>query len=288
VSDRYSVEKTTDSIETLVLHDHEAKARVVLAPSRGGLVTRFEVAGDAVLYLDEATLRDPSTNVRGGIPVLFPFAGPLRGDRLELSGATMKQHGFARNLAWSADAPDTARGAAVTMRLRADDTTRAAYPFAFELAFTARLVDGSLHLEQRFENRGERPMPIQPGLHPYFALPDAKKAEARVATDAMRGYDNVTKKAVAITGRIDLTAPEVDLHLLDHRDRETRLVRPGMRDVVLAFGDDQEALVVWTLRGKDFVCVEPWSRTANALNEGRGISVAPGAAHETTLTISLG
>lgn len=287
MSARYSIERHDDPFETLSLHDAAASARVVLAPARGGLVTRFDVGGQPVLFLDETTLRDPQKNVRGGIPVLFPFGGPLRGDRFEAAGTTMKQHGFARSLPWTTDAPSLERGAAVTMRLRADDTTRALYPFDFELAFTARLLDATLHLEQRFVNVGEKPMPIAPGLHPYFAIPDSAKARARVTTDATRGFDNVTKKDVAITGPLDLTAAELDVYLLDHRPRETRFVRPGMRDVLIRFGADQEALVVWTLRGKGYVCVEPWARTANALNEGRAILVAPGQAHETTLTISL-
>ena len=287
MSERYSVERHDDPFETLSLHDDAAGAHVMLAPARGGLVTSFDVGGEPVLFLDRTTLRDPQKNVRGGIPVLFPFGGPLRGDRFEAAGTTMKQHGFARSLPWTADAPDLTRGAAVTMHLRSDEGTRVVYPFDFELAFTVRLLDGTLHLEQRFQNDGTTAMPIAPGLHPYVAILGATKARARVTTDATRGFDNVTKKDVAITGPLDLTAPELDVYLLDHRPRETRLVRPGMRDVMIRFGADQEALVVWTVRGKDYVCVEPWARTANALNDGRAIVVAPGRAHETTLTISL-
>ncbi|MCI0573314.1 MAG: hypothetical protein L0Y66_21415, partial [Myxococcaceae bacterium] len=36
-------------------------------------------------------------------------------------------------------------------------------------------------------------------------------------------------------------------------------------------------LVVWTLPGKDFVCVEPWTAPAGALRSGEGLRhVAPG------------
>ncbi|PSM30491.1 aldose epimerase, partial [Haliangium sp. UPWRP_2] len=30
-------------------------------------------------------------------------------------------------------------------------------------------------------------------------------------------------------------------------------------------------LVVWTVKGKDFVCVEPWTARANALNSKDGL-----------------
>ena len=55
------------------LTDGDAAATVV--PERGGLVTRFAVGARELLYLDPATLADPTKNVRGGVPVLFPFAG---------------------------------------------------------------------------------------------------------------------------------------------------------------------------------------------------------------------
>lgn len=51
--------------------------RAMVVPARGALVASLQVAGRDVLYLDRATLDDPTKNVRGGIPVLFPFAGKL-------------------------------------------------------------------------------------------------------------------------------------------------------------------------------------------------------------------
>jgi galactose mutarotase-like enzyme len=45
--------------------------------------------------------------------------------------------------------------------------------------------------------------------------------------------------------------------------------------------------VVWTLKGRDFVCVEPWSAPANALNDGGAIIVPPGQTHLSTLEVSL-
>ena len=285
---RYEIEHTKDPLESIVLHDRQAKARVVLAPSRGGMVTRFDVDGEPVLFLDEATLRDTTKNVRGGIPVLFPIAGKLAGDTLTLGAASfpMKQHGFARNLPWKVEAENAGDDACVTLVLRDDDKTRAQFPFSFALTFTYRLREGALRIEQRFENTGEQPMPIQPGVHPYFALPDERKREARMFTDATRAWDNKAGQPVTIRGGIDLVGDEIDLHLLDHRPREARLQRPGMRNVTLRFGDDQKVLVVWTVRGRDFVCVEPWSRAANALNEDKGIVVAPHGAHTTLLLVT--
>jgi galactose mutarotase-like enzyme len=295
VAGRYEVIRTEDPLETHLLVDHEAKARVVLAPARGGMVTRFIVRDTNVLYLAPDTLRDATKNVRGGIPVLFPIAGRLADDKYTVGGTTytMKQHGFARNMPWAIvdQAADQAMsgGARLGLALTSNAVTRAQYPFDFRLALTYVLGDGRLTVNTRVSNTGEQPMPIHPGLHPYFQLADHQKSAARLVTDATQAWDNVAGKMIAVREPIDLAGDVVDLHLLDHWPRTVRLTRPGDHDLELALGVPDRVLVVWTERGRDFVCVEPWTARANALNvdDGSAIIVQPGAAHETTFTMSV-
>jgi galactose mutarotase-like enzyme len=70
----------------------------------------------------------------------------------------------------------------------------------------------------------------------------------------------------------------VDLHLRDHAAPGTRLERgPGLPPVKLSWSPEFRQLVVWTLQGRDFVCVEPWTAGAGALATGEGLlHVAPG------------
>ena len=72
-----------------------------IVPARGGIVTALAVGGRDLLFLDRATLEDPAKNVRGGIPILFPFAGKLEDERFLPAGTRMKQHGFGRNKPWA-------------------------------------------------------------------------------------------------------------------------------------------------------------------------------------------
>src|SRR3984957_11774802 len=113
--------------DTLELHDDQARSAVTLVPGRGAIVTRFRVGERDLLYLDETTLRDPTKNVRGGIPLLFPSPGKLEGGRFSRAGrdGAMKQHGFARDLAWKLADTETHGGAAVTLTLASDAATRA-------------------------------------------------------------------------------------------------------------------------------------------------------------------
>jgi galactose mutarotase-like enzyme len=292
------VTHTGDAIEALRLDDETTGAVVHVAPARGGMVTRFEVGDVPVLFLDEATLRDPGKSVRGGIPILFPIAGKLRGDTYDVAGRpfTMKQHGFARNLPWTVLDESTRDGASVTLGLEASDATRAQYPFEFALRFTYRLRGGTLTVEQRIENRGTAPMPIQPGLHPYFFVPDAAKAGVLLDTDATRAHDNRTGQDIPLALPIALAGREVDLFLLDHHPRQTVLHRaglaaaagvPALPGVRIGFGDDQGVLVVWTLPGRDFVCVEPWRARSGALASGTAPRIAPGGFESTSLSLSL-
>src|SRR5262249_48013932 len=155
---------------TFTLADSAADSVVVLAPGRGGMVIGFSVAGRELLYLDRATFEDPSANVRGGVPVLFPSPGKLAGDAWAWGGArgSMKQHGFARNLAWDVVAEGTDDGAFATLELRSSDRTRAQFPWDFRAAYTYRLRGRALAIEMRIENLGTSPMPFGVGFHPYF------------------------------------------------------------------------------------------------------------------------
>lgn len=289
MAQRYEVIRTEDPLETHLLIDHEAKARVVLAPARGGMVTRFIVGDTSVLFLDADTLRDPTKNVRGGIPVLFPIAGRLTDDKYHHDGATyvMKQHGFARNMPWTIVDQGTEGGARLGLALEGNTITRAQYPFDFRLAITYVLSEGRLTLQVRVSNLGEHEMPLQPGLHPYFQLADRNKRAARVVTDATQAYDNRTGATVALREAIDLSADVVDLHILDHWPRVVRLTRPEDRDLELALGVPDRILVVWTERGRDFVCVEPWSAPRNAFNDGMAVRLPAGGTYETAFTIGL-
>lgn len=265
---------------TYVLLDPAVGARAEVIPERGALATRFRIGDDELLYLDEASVADRSRNVRGGIPVLFPIAGRLPGDGYTLEGRRyeLKQHGFARNRAWEvlgAYADDAS--ARLECRLTADPETRAAFPFDFEARLSFTLFGGRLLLELAVANPGATALPLHLGFHPYFRVPDAEKGRARVETLATRAFDNRLGRTGALPP-LDFTAEELDLHLLDHPVPATTLTRGAAPPIHLAFSEAFRCLVLWTQRGKDFICLEPWTAPAGALASGEGLlSVEPGA-----------
>lgn len=265
-------------MERIELSDGAGRAEVV--PERGAIVSRFDVDGAPLLYLDRATLDDPTKNVRGGVPFLFPTAGRLAHDRY--GERPMKQHGFARNLPFTVEQRDAR---ALTLALAANDVTRAQFPFEFRVELTITLSGRALRIDQRYENRGSQPMPLHVGFHPYFYVPAAAKTEVAIATAATRAFDNVLGRDVPFSG-FDFTQPEVDLHLYDHGSSRSALSRPGAPTIDIEGSPEFGHWVVWSLAGKDFVCVEPWTAPANALNSGDGLLwIAPGAARSLSLTL---
>jgi galactose mutarotase-like enzyme len=244
-------------MNAVVLKVDGAEAEVL--PERGALVSRWVVGGDEVLYLDPATVTDRSKNVRGGVPVLFPVAGRVKGP-LSFGGKAiaLEQHGFARKRAFevterSAD-DATAR---VAMRLSADEQTRAVFPFAFTFDVVVTLEATRLTVELVVKNTGNEAMPLHLGTHPYFRVPVEAKPMASVKATAGRAFDLLTgNEAPWVAPRLD--GPEVNAHLLDAEPSATLNRGDGHR-VQCDSSPQMHGLVFWTTPGQPFVCVEPWS-----------------------------
>ncbi len=238
------------TFEPFELNDGASSATVV--PSRGGLVSRFHVEGEDVLFLDPQTLADPTKNVRGGIPILFPFAGKPP------KGSILKQHGFARTSSWTVLEAGRSR---LRCSFEANAQTLLAFPHLFRLELEVVLGEASLKLSFKIQNQGTSAMPLHFGLHPYFKVPLDEKHAARIETDASTAF-NQRNGSTGPLPPLAFDSDEVDLHLLDHSRPGTVLHR-GRRPIALDWSPNFTTLVLWTLPGQPFICVEPWSDPAN-------------------------
>jgi galactose mutarotase-like enzyme len=242
-----------------------------ICAERGAILTRLTVGGREVLYMDRATLDDATKNVRGGVPVLFPFAGKLADDKLVPAGTTMKQHGFGRNLAWAADriADDTLR-----MRLEASAATRTSYPYDFVVEHTIRLLPRGAELELAVENKGDRPLPLCPGWHPYFTCPAARKQDVIGDVAAFAATDHGDAK-------------EFDFGAVAPASGRARFTIPELGRLSLEFSPEMRHLQFWSLPGKPFICLEPFAGPAGTIKVDRSTDLAPGRARAYWLRIEL-
>jgi galactose mutarotase-like enzyme len=268
-----------------VLDLRTANTEARIAPHRGAIVTSFRVDGREFLYFDSTTFDDPTKNVRGGIPVLFPTPGKLEHDRWSRDGRSgeLKQHGFARNLPWRVGTSDAR---SVRLHLESNEATRAGYPWDFAATLRYSVAANALRIEFSVTNTGAVPMPFAFGLHPYFRV--RTKPNARIPTAATRAFDNVIKAVTPFAG-FDFTREEVDLHLIDHGSTRGILDLGDGAQVAIDTSPEFMRWVVWTVAGKDYVCLEPWTAPSNALNTGEGIiALAPQETRTLWVTVTAG
>ncbi len=284
----FAVALKADPAATYVLSDADT-ARLEIVPDRGGLVTRWQVEGQDIFYFDRDRFADPTLSVRGGIPILFPICGNLPGNQYSLGGQTygLKQHGFARDLPWQVTQQDVSGAASLTLELTSDETTLAQYPFAFRLAFTFKLKGHILELQQRFTNLADRPMPFSTGLHPYFLVEDKSQLEFEIPSTEYRNH--LTGGVETFGGGFDFAEDEIDLAFQGLTASAATVTDHHLgRRLTLAWSNHYTKLVFWTVKGKDYYCLEPWTAPRNALNTGEDLlTIAPQQTLETTVRMAV-
>jgi galactose mutarotase-like enzyme len=275
--------------QTYILSDETALAEAEVVPERGGMITRWRIQGQDILYLDEERFKNAELSIRGGIPILFPICCNLPENSYIYHNKTynLKQHGFARDLPWQVVAQNTEGSANLTLVLESNDSTRAVYPFDFRLSFRYQLQGNSLHLYQTYTNLSEKVMLFATGLHPYFWVSD--KSQLTFNIPSSHYQDQNTQEIFPFDGSFDFEKEEIDVafkEITGHTASFTNLKRE--LKVNLHYTDSYSTLVFWTVKGKDYVCVEPWTAPRNSLNTGeKQLYLEAGESLETVVTLSV-
>jgi len=284
-----AIARSSQQYETYTLTDEEAQSQLVVVPERGGIITNWSYQNREILYLDTERFADPNLSVRGGIPILFPICGNLPDNTYTYQGQqySLKQHGFARNLPWSVTEQETDEFVSLTLVLNSNDQTRAVYPFDFQLTFTYQLKGNTLAIQQCYTNYSPEPMPFATGLHPYFQTFD--KTQLQFEIPASQYQDHKTKEIYPFPGSFDLEQKEIDVAFPQIKERSASFTDTGSQlKVTLTYSDIYSTLVFWTLKGKDFHCLEPWSAPRNALNTGEQLTkLPPGESVEALFTLTV-
>jgi len=252
----------------LIISSGNTQAKI--APDRGGLLTSFFVNGVDILYLDRDTFNNPEKSIRGGIPILFPQAGLYSGPY------NLKHHGFAKQKPWRIidQTLDS-----ITLSLSSDEQTRNDYPFDFKLDLKAKVEEGKLDYIMTVRNTGKVPFPTTYGTHPYFEVPDSEKA--KVIIENIKNFNcqeiDWTKDygvKFPNTGKIRMLIPKTNIAL--------------QKEILIESDPNLFQLIyVWHEIGKDFICVEPWTRNDYSLNDPKQcIWINPGETMEFPISIS--
>lgn len=219
----------------------------------------------------------------GRAPILFPIVGALRGGRYRWQGRdyALPRHGFARGRRFEVvhAVPDAA-----VFRLRADEATRAVYPFEFELDLDFRLRGATLTVTAIARNVGRDLMPASLGFHPAFLRDGHRLVFEQAEAAPVRRLDadgllSAVPRATPVTGRELALADalfEEDVVIFDRLSSRSLSYRNDRGAEIEVGFPDAEYLGLWSKPGAPFVCIEPWRGVADPAGFEGDLHAKPG------------
>lgn len=205
----------------------------------------------------------------GTAPIMFPMCGGLKGGKYELFGNTyeMGKHGFAKLSTFEVEESDET---SVTMLLRDNEQTRAAYPYTFEFRVKFAIRGDSLYVTYDAKNLDEKVMYCTFGAHEAYACPEGIEDYKIVFPESETLYaygvngdivTDYTKLIVKDSNTLELCDKDFFLDALVFRDgvksnKATLVGKSGRRLTVEFEGFDY--LVLWHKYTAPYICIEPW------------------------------
>ncbi len=199
---------------------------------------------------------------RSGIPILFPFANPLRNNTLKYSGEQMPQHGFGRDVAWEFEQINDKKAIMKLASSALTEDLQHKYPFQFEATIKIDISDAksssTLAYILEIENIGDVDLPIAPGIHPYFPLSHKLKPDLKIVQD-----EEV----------LDISAinweQEMDGNFYEFKNTQVSLENFDL--TISCNNPDLYKLVLWSQTpakdDSDFICLEQFTRDTNGIND---------------------
>ena len=241
----------------------ESGAARVTVSEEGAELQAWSVSGHQVLW-------SPDPAVWSSVaPILFPVVGWTRAGTIKVDGRAhpLGLHGFAsqRRFAIETKAP-----ASLSLIDRADDHTRALYPFDYRLTIEFALGDKTLSCTASVANEGTRPMPYAIGFHPGFRWPSS--AAASVVFDEAEDPSIPVITADGLFARQYRAAPLDGRRLALSRDLMAREAlcflesrSAGLTYEAAGFGrlriehEDFPHVALWSRPPSPFLCIESWT-----------------------------
>lgn len=222
------------SIQTLKTE----KATVTIDTANGALIQDWDSNGVQLLFSNTII----NGRRRGGIPLLFPNAG--------VGKAPLMNHGFARDLEWDLiEKTDSS----ISLKLCSNPETFEVYPHQFEIIFRVKLMDFGLGLHFLVKNNGEKDMPVAPGFHPYFFLPNDERTSLEL------GLKKFSLDTFTWDETVSLLSPsETTIKTRDYSLKMTA-------------APEFKRTMVWSEPVSEFICVEPWAGEAAILSPGNEV-----------------
>lgn len=262
---------TTCQIENLKvvrIQHPKAKAAVSLF---GGHVISFQPTGEQeTIWMSEEVVLSGEKPLRGGIPVCWPWFGKT-GE---------PSHGFARNAEWEINQHrENEDGVILSLMLKDDESTRAIWPYQFELELRVEVSD-ELKVSLITTNKSNESFDFGGALHTYFNVADINQTEVTALGDhyVEFGKDYESNGVATFSQEVDRIYTKATQHndILDKGNARTIKVEHIGNSSVVVWNPWQDlsiSMADMTDNGyQTMVCVE------SAIHE-KSVTLAPNELH---------
>ena len=242
--------------------------------SNGVLTARFNELGAELKSLkkgeEEFIFGGDDRYWSNSSPVLFPACSALKGDTYYLDGKgyKMDKHGFAKDMLFSVEEKTDN---SVTFLLKDTAETRKKYPFAFEFRIIYTLVENRLNVEYIITNKNRENMYFSVGAHEGYLCPEGiedydilfsekqtLKSYILSGPDTL-GYEytEILKDSKVLPLKNEYFTEDALIFLNIPFDGLMLKNRKTGKTVKVTF-KGFPYLLIWTVPGAPFICVEPW------------------------------
>ena len=216
---------------------------------------------------------------------MFPIVGALKENRYYYQDKpfSLSRHGFARDREFEAESQ---KADSITFLLRSDDSTRAVYPFDFELRVIYRLQPGGMSTTYQVRNQAAETLYFSVGGHPAFKVPLVENTEY---TDYYLEFDHketaprwpISKDGLIGREPLPLLQDEQILRLTKELFAKDALVFKRLKSTGIALRSARTErglrmdfpgfpfLGIWAAPNADFVCIEPWCGIADPVDSNQ-------------------
>jgi galactose mutarotase-like enzyme len=222
---------------------------------------------------------------RSGMPLMFPFCGPLKNGTLDSSGQKIAQHGFGRNLEWEIV---HAQADFVNLQIQSQNLPQEfqeAYPYRYIVDFFVKLEQNQITVSLNIENCDLQNMPIAPGFHPYFFVPQSEKDSLKIP-QIPEFRANLLPWSTGVEAQFYSNPTQITIDNISG-------FKVKMTDQsCLHIGEETQKIpcdlmTIWAGEVADFVCIEPMSKRFNSINVDP-ILIPAGAYYNLEYTLEIG
>ena len=215
-------------------------------------------------------------------PILFPIVGRLKNDRFTVDGKeyVLTKHGFARDSEFSLERIEKDL---LSFVLVSNDSTRAVYPYDFQLRVTYTLGSDGITMSYQVLNTSDRTMYFSMGAHPAFSIQMGDYLEFEKVENADALFVNENSY---ISRRIPYLVNTNKMTVESDTFADGAVIFNGLKSRSVTLNTrthkikvdyaDATYLGIWAKRGAPYVCIEPWFGVNDFADTDYDFSEKPG------------